>query len=157
MDIDRRILDTGRNRLPTALFDSKRPSLEVISADSLSRVAALNPKWVFSKGVLLHVPPEDLDEYFKNLSSLICAGATGLLNAKIDSRARRLSPVTWVHELNQLEAAAARHHMVLDWLNSEGSLLRLSLDGWGTIRSSSLLDERNTSRPSAVVQHGPSS
>jgi len=118
----------------------------------LSRVVALNPKWVFSKGVLLHVPPEDLDEYFKNLSSLICAGATGLPNAKIDSRARRLSPVTRVHELNRLEAAAARHHMVLDWLNSDGSL-----DGWGTIRSSSLLDERNASRPSAVVQHGPSS
>jgi len=27
MDIDRRILETGRNRLPPALFDSKRPSL----------------------------------------------------------------------------------------------------------------------------------
>ena len=115
------------------------------------------PRFNANQPTLTSVPPEDLDEYFKNLSSLICAGATGLLNAKIDLRARRLSPVTWVHELNQLEAASARHHMVLDWLNSEGSLLRLSLDGWGTIRSSSLLDERNASRPSAVVQHGPSS
>jgi hypothetical protein len=115
------------------------------------------PRFNAIQPTLTSVPPEDLDEYFKNLSSLICAGATGLLNAKIDSRARRLSPVTWLHELNQLEAAAARHHMVLDWLNSEGSLLRLSLDGWGTIRSSSLLDERNASRLSAVVQHGPSS
>ena len=107
------------------------------------------PRFNANQPTLTSVPPEDLDEYFKNLSSLICAGATGLLNAKIDSRARRLSPVTWVHELNQLEAASARHHMVLDWLNSEGS--------WGTIRSSSLLDERNASRLSAVVQHGPSS
>ena len=129
MDIDERILDAGRSQLPPALFDSKRPSLEVISIDSLSRVAALNPKWVFSQGVLQHVPPLELDEYFKNLFPLIHAGATGLIKARIDSRARRLSTMSWVHELGQLEAAAVRHDMKLDRLQSGGGFMRLRTAG----------------------------
>ena len=50
MDIDQRILADGLNQLPAELVESKRPTLEVISPDSLARVAARQPRWVCSKG-----------------------------------------------------------------------------------------------------------
>jgi hypothetical protein len=83
MDIDMRILGFGRAALPPALLETKRPTLELISRETLAEVAARRPKWVFSKGVLQHVPPRNLDEYFKNLSCLIHSGATGWIKSRI--------------------------------------------------------------------------
>jgi hypothetical protein len=54
-------------------------------------VAARKPRWVCSKGVLQHVPPEELDEYFAGLSPPIHAGATGLLFSHIGPESRRMS------------------------------------------------------------------
>jgi hypothetical protein len=54
-------------------------------------VAARKPRWVCSKGVLQHVPREELDEYFAGLSPLIHAGATGLLFSHIGPESRRMS------------------------------------------------------------------
>jgi hypothetical protein len=64
LDIDRRILTAGREQLADDIVATKRPTLEVISKESLARVAARKPRWVCSKGVLQHVPPEELDDYF---------------------------------------------------------------------------------------------
>jgi len=62
LDIDQRILAAGRGQLADDIVETKRPTLEVISKESLARVAARKPRWVCSKGVLQHVPPEELDE-----------------------------------------------------------------------------------------------
>ena len=61
-DIDQKILDVGRELLPAGLFDAKRPRLAVVSHESLRKAAELHPKWVFSKGVLQHVPPGELGQ-----------------------------------------------------------------------------------------------
>ncbi len=94
LDIDRRILAAGRGQLADDIVETKRPTLEVISKESLARVAARKPRWVCSKGVLQHVPPEELDEYFAGLSTLIHAGATGLLFSQIEPESRRVSVKT---------------------------------------------------------------
>jgi cyclopropane fatty-acyl-phospholipid synthase-like methyltransferase len=79
LDIDQSILTAGREQLADNIVETKRPTLEVINKESLARVAARQPRWVCSKGVLQHVPPEELDDYFASLSPLINAGATCLL------------------------------------------------------------------------------
>ena len=129
LDIDERILAVGRSQLSAKLVDCKRPVLEVISPESLSRVAAKHPRWVCSKGVLQHVPPEELNEYFENLSYLIHAGATGLIYCKIAQKTKRISPKSWVHDFNHLQAAAGRHGMELD-MKAKGK-------GFMTLRASS--------------------
>ncbi|MGB3035911.1 MAG: hypothetical protein WBB72_00805, partial [Methyloceanibacter sp.] len=68
LDIDQRILAAGRGQLADDIVETNRPTLEVISEESLARVAARKPRWVCSKGVVQHVPPEELDEYFAGLS-----------------------------------------------------------------------------------------
>lgn len=125
MDIDMRILGVGRAALPPALLETKRPTLELISRETLAEVAARRPKWVFSKGVLQHVPPRDLDEYFKNLSCLIHSGATGWIKSSIGRKATRLSPKTWVHSLDQINGIVARHGMRFEKIGKKLSIYRL--------------------------------
>src|SRR6478672_9021656 len=107
---------------PTNIVETKRPTLEVISKESLARVAARKPRWVCSKGVLQHVPPEELDEYFAGLSPLIHAGATGLLFSHIGPESRRMSLKTWAHDFDRLHATAKGHGM-------RGSFMELRATG----------------------------
>ena len=125
MDIDQRILDAGRGNLPAELIESKRPLLEVISPESLNRVAAKRPKWIFSKGVLQHVPPDELNEFFENLAHLVRAGATAFVFARCAEESTPLSAKSWLHDLDQLQAAATRHGMALDRPARRRKFLRL--------------------------------
>jgi cyclopropane fatty-acyl-phospholipid synthase-like methyltransferase len=125
LDIDQRILAAGRGQLADDIVETKRPILEVISKESLARVAARKPRWVCSKGVLQHVPPEELDEYFAGLSPLIHAGATGLLFSHIGPESRRMSLKTWAHDFDRLRATAGDHGMQLGKLKWRGSFMEL--------------------------------
>jgi cyclopropane fatty-acyl-phospholipid synthase-like methyltransferase len=119
LDIDDRILDAGRSQLSADLIASKRPRLEVISAESLRRTAAWGPKWVCSKGVLQHVPPTELDRFFDNLSWLVLAGATGLFVVKIYATSEQLSSKTWAYALDDLRTPAGRSGMELERVTND--------------------------------------
>ncbi len=94
-------------------------------------MAARKPRWVCSKGVLQHVPPEELDDYFASLSPLIHAGATGLLFSQIEPESRRVSVKTWAHDFGQLHAAAKGHGMQLGKLKWRGRFMELRAAGGG--------------------------
>jgi hypothetical protein len=113
MDIDQRILDAGRGSLPAELIASKRPALEVISPESLSRAAAKQPKWIFAKGVLQHVPPAEHNEFFGNLAPIVHAGAVGFLYGHCAQKSTALSSKSWRHDFRQLQESAALHGMEL--------------------------------------------
>jgi SAM-dependent methyltransferase len=124
-DIDERILSAGRARLSPTLIEAKRPTLEVISSESVDRVAAKRPRWVCSKGVLQHVPPNEMNEYFGFLATLLHAGADGFLNARLGSKIKRIAPKTWVYEFEWLQQAAALHALKLERLSEVRSLMSL--------------------------------
>src|SRR5262245_54946314 len=128
MDIDERILDLGRSALPPAIVDSKRPILEIISPESLDRIAARGPKWVFSTGVLQHVPPNELHEYFMRLSCLVHAGATGFIRTRVAPTVKKLGAKTWVHGLSQLEATALCYRMAFRQIEGKGFFQLTPLD-----------------------------
>jgi SAM-dependent methyltransferase len=125
LDIDERILRAARTQLSPKLLTLKRPILEVISEESLDRAAAKRPQWVFSNGVLQHVPPDELRDYFGSLSRLIHAGATGILNAPLGPKTKRIAPKGWIHDFVQLQAVAAEFGMHLGKLGSKGTLMSL--------------------------------
>jgi hypothetical protein len=129
MDIDDRILDAGRRSLPAELVASKRPVLEVLSPESLVRAAARKPKWVFAKGVLQHVPPGEVNEFFENLAPLVHAGAIGFIFARCAKESTALSSKTWLHDLRQLQATAETHGMQLDRPGKSRILFRLQVLG----------------------------
>ena len=83
LDIDRRILDTGLALLPEGLAKQKTPIVDVINDEALDRIALLRPGWIFSKGVLHHVPPSDVGEFFGNISRLAHTGTKILIWARL--------------------------------------------------------------------------
>lgn len=113
-DIDQKILDVGRELLPPGVFDAKRPRLAVVSQKSLSEAAALHPKWVFSKGVLQHVPPGELDEFFGNLAVVMHPETIGVLRAQIGSKNEQISAKSWLHTVEDLQRAAMAHGLDLN-------------------------------------------
>jgi len=113
-DIDEKILDVGRELLPPGVCEAKRPRLAVVSPQSLGEVAALHPNWIFSKGVLQHVPPGELDEFFQNLASLMHPETVGVLRAQIGSKNEQISAKSWLHTIEDLQRAAAGHGLDLE-------------------------------------------
>lgn len=113
LDIDQKILDVGREMLPPGMFDAKRPRLAVVTPQSLSEVAALHPKWVFSKGVLQHVPPSELGEFFQSLAAVMHPETVGMLRAQIGSKNEQISAKSWLHTVEDLQRAAAAYGLDL--------------------------------------------
>ena len=54
-------------RFPEGYVAERRPMLRVISQDSLREVRDHKPDFILSTGVLMHVPPEDVADYFASL------------------------------------------------------------------------------------------
>ena len=92
-DIDEKILDVGREMLPPGVRDAKRPRLAVVSPQSLSEASALHPQWIFSKGVLQHVPPSEIGEFFENLASVMHPETVGVLGRRSAPRTSRSPPI----------------------------------------------------------------
>jgi SAM-dependent methyltransferase len=100
LDVDRRILNTGLEILPPGLAEEKTPVLEVIDDDVLDRVAAMRPDWIFTKGVLHHVPPAELREFFGSISRLAHSGTKIVVLARLsDAETQHASDRTWFHSL----------------------------------------------------------
>jgi ribosomal protein L11 methylase PrmA len=116
LDIDERIIAAGRERLPAELIEAKRPTLEVISPGSLDSALARKPQWIFSNGVLPHVPPEHLPGYFTNLSRFVLGGATGIFSGKARDRREKLSAKSWMHDAAHLQEVVEACGMKLERL-----------------------------------------
>ena len=97
LDIDQRIVDQGLTLLPRALVADKQPTVDVIGEDAIARLAKRHPRWIYATGVLHHVPPEDLSEFFQNILRLSDAETTSLIWTKGGSLfSLRRSPGTTV-------------------------------------------------------------
>jgi SAM-dependent methyltransferase len=116
LDIDDRIIAAGRDHLPADLLEAKRPVLEVISPESLAREATRRPQWIFSNGVLPHVPPEHLNAYFTNLARFVLGGATGIFSGKARAKREKLSSKSWMHDGAHVQQAVEACGMQLTCL-----------------------------------------
>lgn len=114
LEIDQRILDVGYSMLETGQQDTQ-PLLKVIDEDTLTELARLKPKLIFSKGVLHHVPPADIDEYLRNIGVFTQrADAHILICHRVGESTSQVSPVSWQYSLTDLQSAATRNAMTLE-------------------------------------------
>lgn len=129
-DIDKRLLDFGRNLLSESQLD-KKPLLEVISETSIRSIAEMNPRWVFSFGVLHHIPPDDLCEYFGNIAQLIHSeGSQAIVRHKLSDVTQKFNPISWQFSVETLLPAIHSSGLVLHPIdpprNGKSSLLQLT-------------------------------
>ena len=70
LDVDDGFYVEGLTRFPESYVAERRPMLRVISEESLREVRDRKPDFILSTGVLMHVAPEDLANYFACLTAI---------------------------------------------------------------------------------------
>lgn len=70
LDVTDNFYVEGLARFPEGYVAERRPMLRVIAPDSLREVRDRRPDFILSTGVLMHVPPEGLTDYFANLTAV---------------------------------------------------------------------------------------
>ena len=77
---------------------------------------------VFAKGVLHHVPPADLEEFFRNVSRLTCAETIVLIWAKFSDTAtgEQTSKRTWAHSVEGVLSAARTYKLDSEMTEVDG-------------------------------------
>ena len=74
MDISEFLLEQGRSLVGDRLWAEKEPCLRLISSQSVAEVAARVPDMLFSVKVLIHVHPQELENYFQNIIKIVGSG-----------------------------------------------------------------------------------
>jgi len=113
MDLDEKILDAGLQLLDKKISQTKQPLLLPISRSNIIRVAELVPTLIFAKGVLQHIPPSGIDEFFANVAAMASQDTKILIMAKISSSTKRLSERSWIHSREDIIRAAVNAQLFL--------------------------------------------
>lgn len=109
LDIDQAMLDQGTKLIGPDLMAEKKPELAVISRDSVAMAAAKRPSLLFSLKVLIHVHPQELDEYFGNILSIVGGSGKGVATGKWSTGDTfQTAKKSWAHSLAEMQAIVGR-------------------------------------------------
>jgi SAM-dependent methyltransferase len=104
LDISDFLLEEGRKLIGETLYREKQPHLRVISEASVAEAAAAKPALLFSEKVLIHVHPDDLLEYFRNVLRIIGVSGQAIIRGKwSDKRTIAYSSRSWAHSIYTIE------------------------------------------------------
>lgn len=108
LDVTDRFYQDGLALLPQDLVRTKAPNLRVISPESLAECRAAKPDIVFSIHVLMHVPEDEVDGYWRNLAGLMHTGSRAFVTCYVAEEPMRTAAVNWAYPADMLSAAIAR-------------------------------------------------
>lgn len=98
------LLEEGRNLIGETMYADKRPNLRVITPEAVAEAAAAKPRLLFSARVLKSVHPDELDEYFGNVTTII--GRTGMAVIQAhwsDGETFKYGKRKWGHSMPQIK------------------------------------------------------
>ena len=100
LDVIDGFFDLGVNAMGRDLFEIKAPQLRVIDDDAIAAGQEFAADIVFSNLVCVHVHPDEIDAYFRNLSRLTCKpGARLIFNAMISGGVHRFTYNSWTQPI----------------------------------------------------------
>jgi hypothetical protein len=103
LDISDVLLKEGRTLIGEALWEEKRPHLRLISAESVAEAAAAKPAMLLSLKVLIHVHPDELPEYIRNIMTVIGSWGQALVTGKWSDRDTvQTGALSWLHAAARL-------------------------------------------------------
>lgn len=120
LDIDQCLLDEGARLIGSELMADKRPHLAVISPIQVKHAAESKPALLFSVAVLIHVHPDELEEYFENILTIVGQSGKGIITGKwSEDTTFQYSRQSWAHSLSLLKDLVDRLGGRLDVLKEE--------------------------------------
>ena len=113
------LLREGAKLIGEHLIAEKAPHLRVISPEAIAEVARQKPRLLYSRGVLIHVHPTDLAEYFSNMLSIIDVGGRGYITGKwSDGDTLQFGGKSWAHSTRALKKTASDFGGELNFLKT---------------------------------------
>jgi hypothetical protein len=84
-----RLLDDG--------LQAKAPRLDVISEVSLARVRSWEPDRIFSVSVLMHVPPAEVEDFLRKITSLLSPDTRAVILFDCTEQNTRIARMSWTY------------------------------------------------------------
>jgi hypothetical protein len=104
LDISDFLLEEGRKLIGEALWREKQPHLRLISDESVAEAAAAKPSLLFSEKVLIHVHPDELAQYFRNVLRIIGRSGQAIIRGKwSDKNTIAYSSLSWAHSISTIQ------------------------------------------------------
>jgi SAM-dependent methyltransferase len=119
LDISAKLLDRGQQLIGDSIIATKRPNFRVINPKNLLDAAACKPDFVFSNAVLMHVHPDELPDYVRNLISLIDKDGQVVFSARCSRHTLHYYEKSWTYGHQEIFDAFADQGASLEELASE--------------------------------------
>ena len=104
LDISDFLLGEGRKLIGETLWQEKQPHLRMISDASVAEAAAAKPSLLFSEKVLIHVHPDELEQYFRNVLRIIGLSGQAIIRGKwSDKETIAYSSLSWAHSISTIQ------------------------------------------------------
>jgi SAM-dependent methyltransferase len=124
LDISEFLLEQGRELIGEDLYREKQPHLHVISPESVLRAASAKPAMLISLRVCIHVHPDDLTEYVRNLIAIIGDSGRAIVTGKWSRDGTvQYSNRSWAHGLSTFESIVEAEGASMQQLRLEESEL----------------------------------
>jgi len=134
LDIVSDFYEAGKSLLPQQALETKKPQFQTINSITLKAVSIKNPHFIVSFAVLKHIPPNELDPYFRNIVSMMSVRSQAVITFNQAKRTVRTGAKIW--DYCQDEIIASVHNQgsdlyciinPLDVEQTEESLPRISI------------------------------
>lgn len=103
LDVTDAFYREGLALLEPGLVEAKAPYLAVIDENTLARLALDPPDVIVSVAVVMHVPPNELDTFFRRLLSLAGPGTRLMVHADVAQRELRTAPKSWAYPVSHYQ------------------------------------------------------
>lgn len=103
LDITDKFYLIGKEMLSPEQLKFKKPHFFKINKEIIRSLANKDINVIFSFGVLLHVPPRKLKDYFHNLLSLLSTNSKLYIGISTYRENKQTSPVSWVYTQTYLK------------------------------------------------------
>ena len=97
LDVTDHFYNIGKQLLPAELLTQKSPTLKLIQDKNLREIANYGIDFIFSSGVLIHVPPFELEAYFRNILLLMSSHTEVIVSIAVYKKTLQFSPLSWAY------------------------------------------------------------
>ena len=108
LDVNDDLLRLARNMLEVGQLKGKRPNIARITPENLMACAAARPRFVIAIAVAIHVPPDELDRFCRQVCGLGNRETVFYLTFSATTRSARTSGTCWSYAPEDFSAAFQR-------------------------------------------------
>lgn len=105
LDIVSDFFETGKTLLLQQTLDTKKPQFQVINSVTIKAVSSQPPHFIYSFAVLKHVPPSELDAYFRNIVSMMASHTQAVITFNHAELTNRTGAKIWDYCQDEIVAS----------------------------------------------------